>query len=346
MRYGGEVRDSKMKSCASWRRSIKPLKFHEKEISTFKVEGTAANCSDSENIALPHGAGRLRSEEFHLDQGVKVTVSQARYDKPIALFGEDSCGLEIAFQLGTRRLVTIGGQEVVNDPQPVYSIYKSAGGETFEIVEQPTREVSFVEFSFKPGAIGRFCPALERSVNELLAHGVDVGRAQFFKRPLPPGMAAAARRLARPESAEGSRQLSAKRDAFALLGLLTNECFDSAYLSDQGRARQAAEILRSELGAPPDLAALARAVGLQPHRLSTAFRAEFDMTPSMFMRAERMRRASQRLQEGPVPVASLAWELGYRSTSHFVQAFREWHGITPARFARAKSDVKNDIPSH
>ncbi len=324
---------------------MKPLQLEEAEISKLMVDASAGGDERTKAMALPHGAGRLLWEEFSLDHGVKVTVSQGRLDKPVAMFGKDSCGLEIGFQLGTSRRVLIGDQEIVDDAQPLYSIYKSAGGQDFEIVEQPTRDAAFVEFSFEPGAIERLCPALDHSVHTLLSRGLDVGNALLFKRPLPPAMAEAARRLARPDGAEGSRTLAAKRDAFALLGLLTNECFSGEPLSDTGRARQAAEILRSELADPPDLAALAKAVGAKPHRLSAAFRTEFDMTPSMFVRAERMQRASERLRGGPVHIASLAWELGYRSTSHFVQAFRDWHGVTPARFGRVESCPKHDILS-
>ncbi|MEM8987097.1 MAG: AraC family transcriptional regulator [Pseudomonadota bacterium] len=324
---------------------MKPLQLEEAEISKLLFDASAAGGEQGASMALPHGAGRLLWEEFNLDQGVKVTVSQGWLDKPVAVMGKDSCGLEIGFQLGTSRRVSIGDQEIVDDPQPLYSIYKSAGGQDFEIVEQPTRDAAFVEFSFEPGAVERLCPVLDHSLNALLARGLDVGNALLFKRPLPPSMAEAARRLARPYGGEGSRALAAKRDAFALLGLLTNECFDGEPLSDAGRARQAAEILRSELANPPDLGALAKAVGSKPHRLSAAFRAEFDMTPSMFVRSERMQRASERLRGGQVHIASLAWELGYRSTSHFVQAFRDWHGVTPARFGRMGAGSKNDILS-
>lgn len=297
-------------------------------------------------MALPHGAGRLLWEEFHLDQGVKVTVSNGWLDKPISMRGRDTRGLDIAFQLGVNRRVTIDDRHIVDEPQPVFSIYKSAGGQSFEIVEQPTRDAAFVEFSFSPGAVERLCPALDRSVNALLKEGRDVGSALLFKRALSPAMAEAARRLARPDvMSKGSRPLAAKRDAFALLGLLTDEPVNGEPLSDASRALQAAEILRAQLADPPDLATLAKAVGLKPYRLSAAFRAEFNMTPSMFVRSERMQRASDRLRSGSAHIASLAWELGYRSTSHFVQAFRSWHGVTPARFGRMESGSKNDILS-
>ncbi|MEM1048029.1 MAG: AraC family transcriptional regulator [Pseudomonadota bacterium] len=296
-------------------------------------------------VVLPHGAGQLQFSRLDIAPGIVVTTRQGLLDKPLSLSGSDGRGVEIAFQLGSFRRVAINGREVLAARRPTFSVYETAGGQSFEIVEEPTRDAAFVEFSFAPGAIPHLCPALDRSIGALLDDARDAGAARLFARPLSPAVSEVAWRLARPGVSDASRLLAARRDAFALLDLLISENADAKPSDDRDKALQAADILRSKLADPPEWNGLADELGLSPNRLYTAFKAEFELTPSLFLRAERMRRAAERLRGGRVPLARLAWELGYRSTSHFVQAFRAWHGVTPARFGRKSRVSENDIIS-
>lgn len=323
---------------------MKAISLDERDVLRLVSTASAPAGGGRPSIVLPHGAGRLQFEQFEIAPGVTVVVREGSLDKPLSMSGQDDHGVEIAFQLGTTRRIAIDGLPILAEEQPILSVYAALGGQRFEIIEEPARDAAFVEFSFSPGAAASLCPALGRSLATLLDQAPSVGTARLFSRPLSPAMAETAWRLVRPEVSELSRPLAARRDAFALLGLLTAENLRDPPTDDRNRALQAAEILRSRLADPPELSALANAVGLSPHRLSAAFRGEFDLTPSLFVRAQRMQRAADRLRSGPVPLAGLAWELGYRSTSHFVQAFRAWHGMTPARYARMPGDPEAGSP--
>lgn len=316
---------------------MRPVRLSEYELATCFVGSATAP-------ALPHGAGRLRFDRLELAPGASVTIRRGFLDRPIAIHGRDCGGLEIAFQLGTNRRVSVNGHEVLTERQPVLSAYETAGGHAFEIHEEPARDAGFVEFGFAPGTTSIFGEALETALDRLLAEPSAVGSARLASRPLPPELARLAWRMVRPGVPESLRPLALRRDAFALLGLLAATNPNGRAEDDRAKARRAAEILRARVADPPDLAALARAVGSSKHRLAAAFRHEFSVTPVMFVRTERMRRAAQRLRAGRVPVARLAWELGYRSTSHFVQAFRAWHGVTPARFAERLE--RSEIDTH
>jgi AraC-like DNA-binding protein len=317
---------------------MRPVRLSEHELATCFV-GTATA------PALPHGAGRLRFDRLELTPGVSVTIRRGFLDRPIAIHGSDCGGLEVAFQLGTHRRVSVNGHEVLTERQPVLAAYETAGGHPFEILEEPARDAGFVEFGFAPGTTAVFGEALATALAGLLKEPSAVGSARLASRPLAPELARLAWRMVRPGVNEALRPLALRRDAFALLGLLAATNPDCRADDDRARARRAAEILRARLADPPDLAALARAVGSSKHRLAAAFRHEFAVTPVLFVRAERMGRAAQRLRAGRVPVARLAWELGYRSTSHFVQAFRAWHGVTPARFAEGRGNTEIDTHS-
>ena len=324
---------------------MKPISLSALDILRLLSDAATTRAEECPSVVLPHGAGRLRFEQFDLAPGVHLTVRQGVLEKPFSVRGQDCHGVEIAFQLGSNRRVALDGRMILAEQQPIVSVYSTSGGQWFEIVEEPTRDATFVELSLAPGATAHLCPVLDRSITAMLDKARTVGTARLFTRPMSPAIAEVAWRLARPGLLDTSRFLAARRDAFALLCLLTSENLNDQPANDRDRALQAGEILRAQLANPLDVAALADAVGLSTHRLSAAFRAEFDLSPSMFVRSERMRRAADRLRSGPVPLARLAWELGYRSTSHFVQAFREWHGVTPARFGRTENCSENDIVS-
>lgn len=158
--------------------------------------------------------------------------------------------------------------------------------------------------------------------------------------PIPHMLSQAARRLAL-SSPNGPLGLTLRRDAFDLLHLVTTERFGAQPNDNSAIAIRAGELIRSNLANPPSVSDLSRIANVAASRFLDLFRQHYGMSPAKFIRTERMYRAKERLQNATedMTVNQLAWELGYRSTSHFVQAFRHEHGVTPAAFARNTSDV-------
>jgi AraC-like DNA-binding protein len=81
------------------------------------------------------------------------------------------------------------------------------------------------------------------------------------------------------------------------------------------------------------------------------FRNEFGMTPLQFLTKERMDRAQEMLRHASNTVTSVGAAVGFSSTSHFINTFKEHVGQTPKQYqlqmedeAEARSDAT--APAH
>jgi AraC-like DNA-binding protein len=92
-----------------------------------------------------------------------------------------------------------------------------------------------------------------------------------------------------------------------------------------------------EQDAPPALAAAAQRAGLSASRFSRLFSKEGGEGYGLQRRRKRLEAAAQLLLQGRLPVWRVAQESGYRSASHFVQAFKAAYGKTPAAYRRAEN---------
>ncbi len=59
---------------------------------------------------------------------------------------------------------------------------------------------------------------------------------------------------------------------------------------------------------------------------------EFDMSPLEYITRERIVRARELLADPENTVTSVSHELGFSSTSHFIDTFKEYEGITPKQY--------------
>ncbi|MDB6118435.1 MAG: helix-turn-helix transcriptional regulator [Verrucomicrobiaceae bacterium] len=92
-----------------------------------------------------------------------------------------------------------------------------------------------------------------------------------------------------------------------------------------------AELLR-QLDEAPSLEALAVAAGCSPHYLSRTFAHVEGLPLTLWLRRERIERASQLLASGQCNVSEAALEVGYRSFSHFSRTFAEEKGVQPSKW--------------
>lgn len=92
--------------------------------------------------------------------------------------------------------------------------------------------------------------------------------------------------------------------------------------------------LLADLEQPPDLAELARLCGCNPQYLSRTFSETAGTTISLYLRRLRIERAAELLSSGRMNASEAALEVGYRSLSHFSQAFREEKGTSPSHWLR------------
>ncbi|KQV90665.1 AraC family transcriptional regulator [Massilia sp. Root351] len=80
---------------------------------------------------------------------------------------------------------------------------------------------------------------------------------------------------------------------------------------------------------------LADGLGVSRQHLAAQFRAKVGLTPKMYARIARFRRATGALAEAPAPDwARLALDCGYFDQSHLIHDFQEFSGSAPENFLR------------
>jgi AraC-like DNA-binding protein len=103
------------------------------------------------------------------------------------------------------------------------------------------------------------------------------------------------------------------------------------------RVREARERLVADLRNPPDLHALAYAVGLGVKRLNEGFRALYGTTAFDYLRDMRLDEARSLLGDEPsLPLKQVAWQVGYSHPTNFINAYRKRFGVPPARDRRTR----------
>jgi AraC-like DNA-binding protein len=99
--------------------------------------------------------------------------------------------------------------------------------------------------------------------------------------------------------------------------------------SDISHIRQAALILEQNMQSPPDIQCLARAVGINDHKLKQGFNIIYQKPPYTYLRERRLSRAKDLLKQG-YSVGKVAEKVGYKSPSHFSLAFKKRFGYSPS----------------
>ncbi|MEA2011855.1 MAG: helix-turn-helix transcriptional regulator [Verrucomicrobiota bacterium] len=77
-----------------------------------------------------------------------------------------------------------------------------------------------------------------------------------------------------------------------------------------------------------------------PEHLCKTFRKSLNKTPSEFTNELKVQTAATLLAESNDKIQFISVELGYRSQSYFYHSFKEYYGMTPAKF-REKIRISN-----
>jgi AraC-like DNA-binding protein len=99
---------------------------------------------------------------------------------------------------------------------------------------------------------------------------------------------------------------------------------------------QAVETLSAD-GAPPGIAAVARALGLSVRTLQRWLAAEGGRYEDLVERS-RLGSARALLEQTDARVLDIALSLGYSDHAHFTRAFRRWTGVSPVAYRRARTN--------
>lgn len=98
---------------------------------------------------------------------------------------------------------------------------------------------------------------------------------------------------------------------------------------------RAQSFIATHLGEPLGVDRLALVAGLSRAHFVRRFSAEAGLSPSDFVLAARMERATRLLIATDQPVATIAAATGFANGNYFAKAFRRLHGISPGEYRNA-----------
>jgi AraC-like DNA-binding protein len=89
-----------------------------------------------------------------------------------------------------------------------------------------------------------------------------------------------------------------------------------------------------------DLDSMAQEAGISKFHLVRLFREAEGTTPWAYVRAARIRRAKELLEED-LPLVDVALQSGFYDQSHFNRAFREAEGKTPGQYREERKNIQD-----
>jgi AraC-like DNA-binding protein len=98
--------------------------------------------------------------------------------------------------------------------------------------------------------------------------------------------------------------------------------------------RRIRELIDGDPTQEPSLAALAAHVHMSPYHLAHVFTRETGLSIHVYAEMARIRRARHLLRAGRA-IAAIAFELGYADQSHFTRRYKQFEGVTPARYQKS-----------
>lgn len=261
----------------------------------------------------------LAAGSFHVREGERI-VGQMRRGLKIAVMLEGQQSLE----LDDRPAVMIGG--------PTLLVAANSGDHTQQRTGIADGDIRCALIQFDLDFIEReFSVSVEKLL--ALAGSADAG---LWVRPADAKLRALGLQMAECSVAEPLRRLFLAGKALELAALALDEIVGRpekrpsrlpARTREQIRA--ARDMLVGSMQDPPSLAELARAVGLNPTKLTSAFRSEFGTSVFGYLQEHRLQQAHALIAHGEASVAEAAFRVGY-TPAHFSSLFRKRFGVPPS----------------
>ncbi len=136
--------------------------------------------------------------------------------------------------------------------------------------------------------------------------------------------------------------------ALAIIARVLGRCLDKEALSGghgasslpKWRLKRALEYVEAHLGNSIGLSEMAAATGLSRMHFAAQFRAATGMRPHEYLLRRRTEHAQTLLSTSGLPLVEIAFEVGFKSQSHFTAVFTRFAGETPGSWRqRARTSV-------
>src|SRR6266478_6610749 len=98
------------------------------------------------------------------------------------------------------------------------------------------------------------------------------------------------------------------------------------------KLRRASEYIHENMAGDISFRDVARHVQMSPYHFARMFKQSTGQSPHNYIVRCRIERAKTLLVEAKLPISDVAFEVGYKSQSHFTTCFGRLAGVTPAAF--------------
>jgi len=98
------------------------------------------------------------------------------------------------------------------------------------------------------------------------------------------------------------------------------------------KLRRAVEYMHENMAGDISFRDVARHVQMSPYHFARMFKQSTGQSPHNYIVRCRIERAKTLLVEAKLPISDVAFEVGYKSQSHFTTCFGRLAGVTPAAF--------------
>jgi AraC-like DNA-binding protein len=305
---------------------------------------------DGTSLACPDGLGRGTFRRTDLRGGLALSVSDLELREEVrvssALAGS-RC--EFGFCVAGEAMVALSGH---GEPLGLGAgrVCLSTGRGSRVLATYPARRrLVWVEVELAPetlaGLAGDRLDGLPSDLAGWVAGTDEAPDARLL--PTPVGAGIALHQILGCRFAGPTRAIYLEAKAIELLGLALDQATDheaqaprrpvALTADDIERLHAARAILERDLDRPPTLLGLARAVGLNDHKLKAGFRRLFGTTVFGYLHRQRMERARELLDGRRLSVAEVAAMVGYANPSHFAAAFRRAYGVPPRSYLGDRS---------
>jgi AraC family transcriptional regulator len=104
----------------------------------------------------------------------------------------------------------------------------------------------------------------------------------------------------------------------------------------RARLRRVLDFIHTHLTTDLSLTTLATTVGMSPYHFARLFKQSTGRSPHQYVLDQRITQAKHLLATTALPIATIAYQVGFASQSHLARHFRQRTGVTPKAYRDAQ----------
>ena len=171
----------------------------------------------------------------------------------------------------------------------------------------------------------------------------NVNKKYYKESSISPQISTVLNQILNEKLSDNVKNLYLKGKVFELLGMYFNESSDldieqCPFLADEKnvvKIKMAKEIIIKRMSDPPSLKELSAEVDISLKNLKEGFKEIYGYTVYGFLLEYKMNIASKMLSTKNYNVNEVADHIGYSTSSHFINAFKNRFGTTPKKYLKS-----------